>query len=48
MIVFDTPYKAEDVGYNEERFAVLNAHFEKMINDGKLQAASFVPFTRNG
>lgn len=41
MIVFDTPHKAKDAGYDEGRIPILNAHFEGMMRMDRIRAASY-------
>lgn len=41
MIKNKTPYTPEEAGYAPERIDVLNRHFKKLIDCGKLQGASY-------
>lgn len=41
MISFETPFSPCDVGYNADRLAVLNNHFNKMIEAKEIQAANY-------
>lgn len=41
MIIGETPYRPEDVSYAPERIEALDRHFQKLIDGGKLQGASY-------